>query len=231
MTVKETAYTVKRRLVGKQPKPKVPRADHAADDEADFDIDPEGKYECWERYDDNVSTYQGTGPDGPEWLKVCRRLTWDVEANQLIGDELGEVILTDSEIYAPLPEGVKKIRTRLYYERDDVQHEEHAEPGQPESPEAGGYEKVPPPPPPFGSEDGAAGGNASGASGSTGTKQGDDGKINGYLRRLHVRLGHRNNKTLTDVLKRAEQRGVFWNWQQSSSAKPVNVTSGNLWSR
>ena len=41
MTVKETAYTVKRRLVGKQPKPKVPRADHAADDEVDFDIDPE----------------------------------------------------------------------------------------------------------------------------------------------------------------------------------------------
>ena len=63
MTVKETAYTVKRRLVGKQPKPKVPRSDHAADAEEDFDIDPEGKYECWERYDDNVSTYQGTGPD------------------------------------------------------------------------------------------------------------------------------------------------------------------------
>ena len=102
----------------------------------------------------------------------------------MIGDELGEVILTDSEIYAPLPEGVKKIRTRLYYERDDVQHEEHAEPGQPESPEAGGSVEVPPPP--FGSEDGAAGGNASGASGSINTEQGDDGKINGYLRRLHV---------------------------------------------
>ena len=176
MTVQETAYTVKRRLVGKQPKPKARREETAT--EAEIDVDPEGKYECWERMDYNVSTYQGTGPDGPDWLKVWRRLTWDIDANQLIGDELGEAILTDAEIYAPLPEGVKNVRTRLYYERDDGQHEEHAEPEQPESPAAEGPEGVPPPPPPFGSEDGAAGGNASGASGSTNTEQGDDGKIN-----------------------------------------------------
>ena len=124
MTVRETAYTVKRRFVGKQSTPKSRRAE--TDYEAEIDIDPEGKYECWERTDNNVSTYQGTGPDGPDWLKVWRRLTWDVDANELIGDELGETILTDAEIYAPLPEGVRNVRTRLYYERDDGQHEDHA---------------------------------------------------------------------------------------------------------
>ena len=78
MTVQETAYTVKRRLVGKQPTPKARRAE--ADTEAEIDIGPEGKYECWERVDYNVPTYQGTGPDGPDWLKVWRRLTWDVDS-------------------------------------------------------------------------------------------------------------------------------------------------------
>ena len=34
-----------------------------------------------------------------------------------------------------------------------------------------------------------------------------DTKTNGYLRRLHVRLGHRSNETLLDVLERAGAKG------------------------
>ena len=107
-------------MVGKQPPPKVLRQNYA--EEADIDVDPPGKLECRERVDDAVTTCRGTGPEGPEWLSAARRLARDLDPNHMIGDELGEALLTDGEIYAPLPGRSRRIRTRLHYKRFEDQY-------------------------------------------------------------------------------------------------------------
>eukprot|EP00959_Pyramimonas_sp_CCMP1952_P114029 2384697-Pyramimonas_sp.AAC.1 len=64
---KETAYVITRRMVGKQPQPKW-RKELDNEEGLDSEFDVKGEFECWEREDQNVTTYVGTNSEGPDWL-------------------------------------------------------------------------------------------------------------------------------------------------------------------
>eukprot|EP00959_Pyramimonas_sp_CCMP1952_P418497 8767200-Pyramimonas_sp.AAC.1 len=106
-------------MVGKQPQPKW-RKELYNGEGFDSEFDVKGEFECWERGDQNVTTYMGTNSEEPDWLSVVRRLTWDLDTNKLIGNELGEDLLKDEEIYRKLPEGTTRTRTRLYCKDPDL---------------------------------------------------------------------------------------------------------------
>ena len=81
---------------------------------ADFD-ESELDLSEWERTDFNASKFVTENKDGPKWKYVVRRVTIDIDTRRVIEDLRNPRNVPIKELYRPLPDGVKNIKTVLYY--------------------------------------------------------------------------------------------------------------------
>eukprot|EP00971_Amphidinium_carterae_P008617 169649-Amphidinium_carterae.3 len=78
---------------------------------------------AWSRTDRGVKTFVGSGVGGPVWDTVWKGSTYNEDDGKLISEELTKSI-TKKDLYRPLPEGVKNIKTVLHYRIDDGEKEQ-----------------------------------------------------------------------------------------------------------
>lgn len=72
-------------------------------------------FRAWSRFDLNAKRYRGSNSKGPLWGDCCRRITIDLDFNQVIKDEVLPEEMTPLQAHAKLPEGVESIETILIY--------------------------------------------------------------------------------------------------------------------
>ena len=68
------------------------------------------------RTDHNVQSYRTTAQNGPKWDTVVRRVTYDLDKQVVVQDIKVKDQPTGYDWHAPLPQGVRNISTRLYWE-------------------------------------------------------------------------------------------------------------------
>ena len=81
----------------------------------------------WNRYDFEARRYRGSNSKGPLWEDVVRRVTLDIDSNQIICDEEISGAIPLHKLHDKLPIGVKNIQTTLVYKRVPG----HPDPGKP----------------------------------------------------------------------------------------------------
>ena len=82
---------------------------------------------AWSRYDLNAKRYRGSNSKGPLWGDVSRRVTVDLDSNEVIQDIPITEELSLHKIHEKLPEGSENIETILIYRARPG----HPDPGQP----------------------------------------------------------------------------------------------------
>ena len=63
-----------------------------------------------------AKAYRTTNKNGPKWHEVKRRVTVDIDTKQITEDKTVEQIAADKGEHAALPQGVRNIRTILYFD-------------------------------------------------------------------------------------------------------------------
>ena len=78
---------------------------------------PETEPWVWSREDRQAKVYRTVADEGPAWRQVVRRVTTDLQTGRTIQD-VDAVWWSDktrSELYCPIPDGPRDIRTAFYY--------------------------------------------------------------------------------------------------------------------
>ena len=83
--------------------------------------------EVWRRFDLDAKRFRGSTSKGPVWSDVTRRVTPDIDTNQIIADEQITPGMTVHQVHRKLPTGVKNIETMLIYKKVSG----HPQPGEP----------------------------------------------------------------------------------------------------
>ena len=68
------------------------------------------------RVDTKTTTYKKTPRNGPQWDYVIRRITYNLDMQEVIQDLLVQDQPTGYDWPAPLPQGAINISTRLYWQ-------------------------------------------------------------------------------------------------------------------
>ena len=81
----------------------------------------------WVRYDVDAKRYRASNSKGPLWSDVIRRITLDLDTDQVIRDEPIRPGMSVHQIHQKLPEQVQSIETTLIYQPKPG----HPDPGEP----------------------------------------------------------------------------------------------------
>ena len=73
--------------------------------------------QVYTRSDKGKTVYFTTKDGGPKWQEVVRRVTYDLDKEEIIEDVSVEDQDPNYDWRAPLPPGVRNIRTQLYYKK------------------------------------------------------------------------------------------------------------------
>ena len=96
-------------------------------DTGDVDRGEVGDLRQWTRYDVEAKRFRGSNSHGPLWGDVFRRITVDLDTNNVVADEEVTPEMTTHKVHKKLPEGIRSIETTLIYRRRPG----HPDPGKP----------------------------------------------------------------------------------------------------
>ena len=86
-------------------------------DTGDVDRGEAGDLRQWTRYDVEAKRFRGSNSHGPLWGDVFRRITVDLDTNNVVADEEVTPEMTIHKVHKKLPEGIRSIETTLIYRR------------------------------------------------------------------------------------------------------------------